>query len=246
MPRRKNKINSRIFNYIFSYTYTSDNKPRRLVIKVPAVNANTGFSIYIRKGYNTEIKQTGFSDQEEYGRQEEYQLTVMPYILDLKSIRGDDSTPDYVSKVLLYSKHLEMQMYYIDPKGKTNAPIRLFTGNVMLVYTNLNLAQQKYFNTKLILLSEYIRGQEHPSLGNSFRFHTKMFRSTDQIEYFVSNEATGRTINFPLSLEMNTCTASNNKYYYILNYNMAEEEMNLYLQLVFGSIKSARIASEIK
>ena len=241
----KNTINSRIFNYIFSYTYTSDNKPRRLVIKVPAVNANTGFSIYIRKGYNTEIKQTGFSDQEEYGRQEEYQLTVMPYILDLKSIRGDDSTPDYVSKVLLYSKHLEMQMYYIDPKGKTNAPIRLFTGNVMLVYTNLNLAQQKYFNTKLILLSEYIRGQEHPSLGNSFRFHTKMFRSTDQIEYFVSNEATGRTINFPLSLEMNTCTASNNKYYYILNYNMAEEEMNLYLQLVFGSIKSARIASEI-
>ena len=241
----KYKLNNRIFNYIFSYSYTKDTKPRRLVIKVPSVDANTGFSIYIRKGQNTMIKQTDFVAQEEYGRQEEYLLSFMPYTLNLETIRGDEQTSDYVSKVLIYSKHLEMQMFYLDPKGEVNAPIRLFTGNVMLVYTKPQLAKQKYFGTKLILLSEYIRGQEHSSLGNSFRFHTKMFKSTDQIEYFVSNEATGRTTNFPLSLEINTCTNSNNKYYYILNYNMEQETMNLYFELIFGSFKSARIATEI-
>ena len=169
----------------------------------------------------------------------------MPYILDLESIRGDDTKPDYVSKVLFYSKHLEMQMYYLDPEDKTHAPMKLFGGNVMLVYTKPELAEQKYHGTKLILLSENIRGQDHSSLGNSFRFHTKMFKSDVQIEYFVSDEPTGRTVNFPLSLEMNTCTNSNNKYYYILNYNMQQEDMNLYMELIFGSIKTARIATEI-
>ena len=168
---------------------------------------------------------------------------MIPYILDLSAIRGDDTNPDYVSKVLLYSKFLEMQMYYIG--DSSNSPIRLFTGNVMLVYTKPSLAQQKYFSTKLILFTEYIRGQEHSGLGNSFRFHTKMFRSTDQIEYYVSNNLQGRTLNFPLSLEMNTCTMLNNKYYYILNYNMEEEPRNLYLDLIYGSMNSARIVTAL-
>ena len=81
-----------------------------------------------------------------------------------------------------------MQMYYIDSTGKNNAPTVLFTGNVMLVLTKPTLAEQKYFTTKLILLSEYIRGQDGASLYNSFRFHTQMFRASVQIEYFVSND----------------------------------------------------------
>jgi hypothetical protein len=44
---------------------------------------------------------------------------------------------------------------------------------------------------------------------------------------------------------MNTCSSTNNKYYYILNYNKAEEERILYLDMVFGSMKRARIANEI-
>ena len=167
----------------------------------------------------------------------------MPYILDLKKIRGDDSIPDYVSKILLYSRYLEMQLYYID--SNSNVPKKLFSGNVLLLITKPSLAEQKYFSTKLILLSEYIRGEEHTILGNSFRFHTKMFRTTDQIEYFVSDNVQGRTKNFPISLEMNTCTSDNNIYYYILNYNKAEETTNLYLDLIFGSIKKARIVTDL-
>jgi hypothetical protein len=72
-----------------------------------------------------------------------------------------------------------------------------------------------------------------------------MYKSDAQIEYFVSNNPTGRTLNYPLSLEMNTCSSTNNKYYYILNYNRQEDEKILYLDMIFGSMKRARIANEI-
>ena len=86
-----------------------------------------------------------------------------------------------------YLPETDLIMYYIDSSGKdtsvnNNAPIKLFTGNVMLVLTNPNLAQQKYFSKKLILLSEDIRGQKNAEAQNTFRFHTKMFKSSDQIE----------------------------------------------------------------
>ena len=240
----KSKTNSKIYNYLVRYSYTKDKKPRRLVIKLSNNNANGGFNIYVRKGQNTYLEKTGFEEQREYGKQEEYKKSVIPYICDLERLRND-SESDYISKVLIYSQHLEMQMYYLDSTEDRHSPILLFTGNIMLVYTKLALAEQKYHSTKLVLLSENINGQEHSSLGNTFRFHTKMFKSSDQIEYFVSNNPTGRTINYPLSIEMNTCTSYNNKYYYILNYNQAEPELLLYFDLVFGSLKNARIANDI-
>ena len=241
----KSNTNGKIYNFIFKYSYTTDKKPRKLVIKISNGQfAVGGFTVFVRKGENTYIENTGFDVQEEYGKSEEYKKTVMPYIFDLERIRGKSDT-DYVSKVLVFSQHLEMQMYYLDETEQTNAPILLFTGNIMLVYTKLDLAIQKYHTVKLILLSENLSGQEHSSLGNQYRFHTKMFKSDAQIEYFLSNNPTGRTLNYPLSVEMNTCTSTNNKYYYILNYNKAEEERILYLDMIFGSIKRVRIANEI-
>ncbi|MBO6243522.1 MAG: hypothetical protein J6O41_03010, partial [Clostridia bacterium] len=239
----KNKVDNKRYNYMFKYTYTNDNLPRKLVIKIPEIQPNTGFNIFIREGENTQILQTDFSTSEEYGRQEEFKLSLIPYILDLPNIRGDDTYSDYVSKILIYSKDFEMQMYHIS--DSSNSPIRLFTGNVMLVLTKPSLAQQKYFSTKLILFSEHIRGQERSALGNSFRFHTKMLRSSDQIEYFVSANPQGRTLNFPLSLKMDICTGLNNKYYYILNYNTEEEQRNLYLNLIYGSMNKTRIVTEL-
>ena len=97
----------------------------------------------------------------------------------------------------------------------------------------------------MILISENLEGQEHSSLGDSFRFHTKMFKSDAQIEFFVSQNPDGRTLNFPLSLEMNTCTKDNNKLYYILNYNKQESTRTLHLDMIFGNFFSARIAMEI-
>ena len=242
----KSRTNGKIYNFFFRYSYTKDStpQPRRLVIKFTNDGYNGGFNIYVRKGANTYIEPTDFSTQQEYGKQEEYKKSIMPYIIDLERIRPTDEG-DYISKILIYSQHLEMQMYYLDTSEERNDPILLFTGNIMLVYTKWALAEQKYHATKLILLSENLNGQEHYALGNTFRFHTKMFESSSQIEYFVSNNPTGRTLNYPLSIEMNTCTSTNNKYYYILNYNQAEESRLLYLDLVFGKMKRVRIANEI-
>ena len=242
----KSVTNGKDYNYIFRYAYTSDNKPKKLVIKVTNnQNINDGFNLYLRKGENTYINSTDFEEQREYGKREEYGKTLMPYIVDLELIRGDDSTPNYVSKMLIYSRYLEMQMFYLDETGQTNMPILFFTGGIMLVYTKPQLAIQKYHSTKLILLSENLNGQEHSILGNNFRFHTKMFKSTDQIEFFMSNNPIGRTLNYPLSLEINTCTSSNYKYYYILNYNRLEDDRILYLDLIYGLMQKARVARKI-
>ena len=242
----KNIVDGKKYNYIVRFNYTSDNKPRKLVIKISNnQQIEDDFTIYLRKGDNEYINSTDFVEQREYGKREEYQMTMMPYILDLEKIRGD-SEDNYISKVLIFSRYLEMQMYYLDDTYDRNMPILLFTGSIMLVYTKPTLALQKYHATKLILLSENLNGQEHSSLGNNFRFHTKMFQSSYQIEYFQSNNPTGRTVNFPLSLEMNTCIEGNNKYYYILNYNRAEDERILYLDLIYGLMVRARAVRNIE
>ena len=241
----KSTTDGKKYNYIFRFSYTNDNNPRRLVIKVTNnQKIADGFTIYLRRGDNTYINSTNFYEQRTYGNREEYQKTMMPYIVDLELIRGD-SAEDYVSKILIYSRYLEMQMYYLDSTGETNSPILLFTGYIMLVYTKPALAIQKYHGTKLILFSESIYGQEHSILGNNFRFHTKMFRTSDQIEYFQSNNPTGRTLNYPLSLEINTCTSGNDKYYYILNYNKPEDDRILYLDLPYGLMKKARVVNVV-
>ena len=240
----KSVTDKKNYNYLFRYKYTDDNQPKKLVIKITNnQNIDDGFSLYLRKGENTYINSSDFESQVEYGKREQYEKTMMPYILDLDLIRGNN-TEDYISKVLIYSRYLEMQMFYLDETGETNMPILLFTGNIMLVYTRGDLAIQKYHSKKLILLSENLNGQEHDALGNNFRFHTKMFKSADQVAFFMSNNPTGRTLNYPLSLEVNSCSSKNNKYYYILNYNREEDERILYLDLVYGIMQNARVAQQ--
>ena len=243
----QSKTNSRRYNYIFKYEYRDERDektPKRMVIRVSNGNKVNGpFNLYIKKDQGVIVEKTGFDTLKEYGADENTRKSVIPYIIDMDTLRGDETQSDYVSKVLFFSQHLEMQTYYIDENS--NVPVKLFSGNINLVYTNPLLAIQKYHSTTLVLISENLEGQEHPAIGDSFRFHTKMFKSDAQIEYFVSQNPDGRTLNFPLSLEMNTCTADNNKLYYILNYNKAEPERTLHLDMIFGAFSTARIAREI-
>ena len=240
----KSKTNSKRYNYIFRYDQNKeDNAPLKLVIKLINGNlANGKFNIYIRKEEGERITRTDFKEQKKYGQDESNKLSIMPYIVDLKTIRGEDTDPNKVSKILFYSQNSEMQMYYILDDQLDDEPRKLFSGNIALVLTNTALAIQKYHATTLILLSE---DPQEDSPASSFRFHTKMFRSEDQIEYFVSDNSEGRTLNFPLSLEMTQCNDKINKLYYILNYNKPEPMRTLHLDMIFGSYKKARIAQEI-
>ena len=240
--------NSKRYNYIFKYEYENDNTPKKMVIKVVnnkgAKEVSGRFNIYIKKDQGEVIEKTDFDSQKEYGKDEANKKSVIPYIVDVKKIRGNESeTDNYISKVLFYSRYLEMQMYYVPTDS--NAPIKLFCGNIALVYTKPQLAEQKYHSTVLILITENLEGKVHPSIGGTFRFHTKMFRSSSMIEFFVSQNSEGRTLNFPLSLEMNTCTSKNNKLYYLLNYNQEEPTRTLHLDMIFGKYIKARIAREI-
>ena len=228
------------YNYIFKYEYESDGTPKKMVIKILNDNFDGKFTLYMKTDQGEEIVKTDFNTQKEYGQDETYKKSIIPYIVDVKKLRGEGE--NYVSKVLFFSKHLELQMYYVPTDS--NVPIKLFNGNIGLVYTNPSLAEQKYHSTKLVLFTEDLTGKSHPSLGYRFRFHTKMFHSNSMIEFFVSQNPSGRTLNFPLSLEMNTCD-NNNKLYYLLNYNEEEPTRRLHLDMVFGNYRKARIATEI-
>ena len=238
----KSNLNEKMYNYIFKYEYEKDNTPKKMIIKVVKGNVDGNFNIYMKKDQGEEIIKTDFNKQQEYGKDESSKKSVIPYIVNLEKIRGDD-TSNYISKILFYSKFNEMQMYYIPTDS--NKPLKLFSGNIVLVYTNPSLAEQKYHSKILVLISENIEGKSHPSIGNAFRFHTKMFASDSMIEYFISQNPTGRTLNFPLNLEMNTCTNENNILYFIFNYNEEEPIRRLYLDMIFGKYISARIAKEI-
>ena len=229
------------YNYIFKYEYESDGTPKKMVIKILNDNFDGKFTLYMKTDQGEEIVKTDFNTQKEYGQDETYKKSIIPYIVDVKKLRGEGE--NYVSKVLFFSKHLELQMYYVPTDS--NVPIKLFNGNIGLVYTNPSLAEQKYHSTKLVLFTEDLTGKSHPSLGYGFRFHTKMFHSNSMIEFFVSQNPSGRTLNFPLSLEMNTCDNNNNKLYYLLNYNEEEPTRRLHLDMVFGNYRKARIATEI-
>ena len=236
----KSEVNSKEYNYIFKYNKNSDNTPKVLVIKIVNGNlVNGNFNIYVRKASGISIERTDFTEQKEYGVDEKNKKSLIPYIVDLNKIRGGQDE-EKISKILFYSQNSELQMYYVPTDQMV--PIKLFSGNIALVYTKPELATQKYHSTKLILLSQSFEGGASLT---GFRFHTKMFKSEDQIEFYVSQNAFGRTLNFPLSLEMNVCTQENKKLYYLLNYNKEEENRVLHLEMVFGSYSRARIATQI-
>ena len=234
------KTNSKRYNYIFKYMEKNE-KPQKLIIKLINGNLASGrFNIYIRKERGVEIERTNFIDQKKYGMDESLKKSIIPYIVDLQKIRGEDSESDKISKILFYSQYSELQMYII--KDEDKLPKKLFFANIALVLTNLSLAIEKYGGKTLVLLSE--DPQEDSPIG-SFRFHTKMFKSQDQIQFFVSENKEGRTLNYPLSFEMNVCNNETSKLYYILNYNKPEPMRTLHLDMIFGKYKKARIAREI-
>ena len=68
------------------------------------------------------IEHTDYDIQKEYGKDEDSKKSVIPYIIDVYILRGASDT-DYVSKVLFYSQHLEMQVYYVQEGDENKVPI---------------------------------------------------------------------------------------------------------------------------
>ena len=92
----------------------------------------------------------------------------------------------------------DLQMYYA--VGDAAYPEKLFSGNVMSVYTNPNMVRQKYHNANyMTLLTRNFTDEE--KVSELFKLEIRFFSSNYLLDYFVSD------IRWP--------------YYVILKYNKA-------------------------
>ena len=81
-------------------------------------------------------------------------LTLVPYVLHLLEIRegNKEKKDNYISKVLLFSNSSEKKMFYLSD----NEPKELFSRNIMLVYTNPDVINEKYCGVTTILCTTQI------------------------------------------------------------------------------------------
>ena len=143
------------------------------------------------------------------------------------------------SKVLFYSYTRELQMYYTEEE--TPYPERLFFGNIMSVYTNPNMVRQKYKNADTMVLITKPFGAED-MIGEQFQFQIKFFASDYLLDYYMGSNLEGRAKNSPLSINMTECS---NPYYVVLNYNVPEKQTSLYIDEIYGKIKSLAVAPKL-
>ena len=129
-----------------------------------------------------------------------------------------------------------MEMFYID--DNESAPVSLFSGNIMLVYTNEELVNQKYHGaTTMILITDALSATGQIIIGEQYRFMVKYFNSAANINYFLSSNPDGRPLNNPTTIEMTSCSQP---YYYIMNYNQVEEQRKLHIDTIFGENPTIR------
>ena len=188
---------------------------------------------------NITIRTTGYLiDKEDYEYNEEEKLTLVPYVLDLKKIR-EMQTENYHSKVLIYSNSRELEMYYI----QSGTPGYLFSGNILMLYTNEDVINEKYNGAStMILLTNPFSKQNQVIIGEHFRFKVSFFNSAKTIQYYVSANPEGRPLNNPTSIEMLSC---DQPYYYILNYHQTEEDRKLHIDTIFGEINTTKFADQL-
>ena len=142
----------------------------------------------------------------------------------------------YTSKILFYSYKRELQMYYIE--GDVPYPEKLFSGNVLMVYTNPNQVRQKYKNANTMVLITRPFSKIEPE-EEDFQFQVKFYASNYLLDYFVSNNPSGRSKNTPLMINMTDCSTP---YYVVLNYNQGEKMIQLYIDQIYGKIKTLTVA----
>jgi hypothetical protein len=107
-----------------------------IILKLEAV-INFNGRIYLR----TEEEDLSVKEQE---KSVDQNISLVPNTIVISNFRS------YTSKILFYSYSRELQMYYVE--GDVPYPEKLFSGNVLMVYTNANQVRQKYKNANTMIL----------------------------------------------------------------------------------------------
>ena len=76
-------------------------------------------------------------------------------------------------------------------------------------------------------------------MGEQFLFQIKLFPSDFTLDYYMGINQSGREKNTPLVINMTQCEEP---YYVILNYNQPEAQVNLYIDQIYGKLKSLSVA----
>jgi len=214
-----------IFDGIFKHTQT---KTKFAILLKNYGEFSAKARVYVR------YKETNLTAIEQEVTEGEL-YSIIPYTLHIPQFREKGA-----SKILLYSRTRELQMYYVE--GNSTYPERILFGNIMPIYTNPNMVRQKYNNAIIIVLLTRPFDAEDP-VGEIFQFQVKFLATGFFLNYYIGSNPEGREKNSPLAINMTECSIP---YYIIHNYNKPESKtISLYLDKIYGKIKSLSIAPTI-
>ena len=164
---------------------------------------------------------------------DEENYSLVPYTIDISKFREIPK-----SKIVFYSYTRELQMYY----AETNSPHpeKLFSGNIMSVFTNPNMVRQKYHGANLTVLLTNPFGA-YELVGEAFKYEVKLYDSNFLLDYYVSSKEDGRPLYSPLLINMTECTSP---YYVVLNYNQMESSKTLIIDQIYGKLSSLFVATK--
>ena len=192
--------------------------------------SNAGLSYTGTVYFRTEERILG-TDEERPMDEESY--SVIPYTINIPKFRELSK-----SKILFYSYTRELQMYYVQTSSPY--PEKLFSGNIMSVFTNPNMVRQKYHGANLMVLITNIFGGNE-LIGEPFKYEVKLFDSNFLLDYYVSSKEDGRPLYSPLLINMTECT---DPYYVVLNYNQIESSKTLVIDQIYGKLSYLSVASK--
>ena len=120
------------------------------IVKLDKEKTKLGIAIKESKGgisftgrVNLRIKER-ILDTKELTPKDEETYSLVPYTISINEFRDIE-----ISKILFYSYSRNLQMFY---SGSSSFPDKLFSGNILSVYTNPNMVRQKYHNAYLMTL----------------------------------------------------------------------------------------------
>ena len=209
------------------------------LMKLDNTKTKIGIAVYIPANIGTEVKinlritERALAVNEEKPSFDET-YSIIPISIEIEKFRAIPK-----SKILFYSSTRDLQMY--ETVSSVNFPTELFSGNILNVYTNPNMVRQKYHNAKIMTLLAI--PYEIKTLAENFKFQVVLFESSFLLDYYVSSNPDGRSLNSPLLINMTDCS---NPYYVILNYNAHDYGKTLVLDEIYGKLSYLGLASNLE
>ena len=208
------------------------------ILKLDKTKTKIGIAIYIKSDETPQINinlriAEKVLGTDEFEPQINEQYSMVPITIDIPKFRET-----LKSKILFYSSTRSLHMYEATSSGYS--PNKLFSGNILNVYTNPNMVRQKYHNATIMTLIANPLGFAN---DEKFVFQMTLLDSDFLLDYYVSSNLNGRPINSPLLINMTTC---DNPYYVILNYNAHDNDKILILDEIYGKLSYLGVATNLE